>query len=61
MMFQNAVFSTAAEIHRAISRDHIFEDLTPEEDKKRRSALDQMASAFNPTDDRDALFLAMTR
>lgn len=61
MMFQNAVFSTAAAIHKAIANDHIFDDLSFEDDKKRRSALDKMGAAFNPADDRDKLFLAMTR
>jgi hypothetical protein len=61
MMFQNAVFTTASQIHAAIARDHIFEDLSREDCKKRRAALDQMGSAFDLSNDRDAMFLAMTR
>lgn len=60
-MFQQTLHGTAVSIMRAIEKDHIFEDMSFEEDKKRRVALDQMAGAFDLTNDSDRLFLEMTR
>jgi hypothetical protein len=60
-MFQQALFATAISVWEAIQKDHIFTDMTFEQDKARRKALDQMASAFDPEDANDRLFLAMTR
>ena len=60
-MFQQTLFATAASIMDAIEKDHIFEDVSFADDKKRRSALDQMAGAFDLTNENDRLFLEMTR
>ena len=60
-MFQYSLHATAVSIFEAIAKDHIFTDMTFEEDKKRRVALDQMAGAFDLTNDADRLFLEMTR
>jgi hypothetical protein len=60
-LFQIALYATAATIMDAIANDHIFTDVSFEEDKRRRKALDQMASAFDASNPMDALFLQMAR
>lgn len=59
--FQHEILKAAKEIHEAIAKDHIFNDFSPAEDKKRRSALDKLYLVHESASAADKLFAQMTR